>query len=273
MSCFDGSAMLTAEGAYFRVFEVAKCGYNVSLPSVYPIFAAHQVEWNLLGKTMPWWSVLSGQDKTVDINEPSKVEFYRSGSTHVATVAPAAGLAGKRVLDFGCGLGRLAFAFANDFGASVTCVDQSVHHLKVAEAQWGQRRKQGDVEIVVSSPDLLASVGSRRFDFVHSVITLQHMVPALQIIYLEQFCDVLKVNGTGWVQIPHKVPGFEGCDLGLAIQGAGFQMHATPMHAIRKALHRRGCAVKVEDVGTEHVGGEMRSAVAKFKKKEHGVRF
>ena len=271
MSCFQASAMV--EGSHLRMFEVPQCNYNVSLVTIYPVFAAHQVEWNIMGKTMPWWSVLSGEAKTTDISPANKAEFYRSGSRHISEVKPANELAGKRVLDFGCGLGRLAFAFANDLGASVTCVDQSVHHLKVAEAEWpGQRSTatKGDVEFVVSSPDLLANMGARRFDFIHSVIVLQHMVPALQVIYLEQFCDLLADGGTGWVQVPHKTDD-EGCDFDKSISTGGLQMHHTPIRFISMAMRRRGCAVRVRDAGTKHVGGNMRSAIIRFSKREAGA--
>ena len=117
----------------YRTYNVDKCGYNVTLFSVYPVFAAHQIEWNTMGKTMAWWSVLTSLPMTADISETEKVKFYARGAKHVAKVSKGLHLTGKRVLDFGCGLGRLSFAFANQLGATVTCVDQSVHHLRIAE--------------------------------------------------------------------------------------------------------------------------------------------
>jgi|EP01047_Picozoa_sp_COSAG01_P042885 hypothetical protein len=41
-----------------------------------------------------------------------------------------------------------------------------------------------------------------KFDVVHSVIVLQHMLPPLQQVYLEQMCDALRPGGHGWIQIP-----------------------------------------------------------------------
>jgi len=122
-----------------------------------------------------------------------------------------------KVLDFGCGLGRLAFNFLR-FATGVTCVDQSPFHLRQAAHEWKLRQEEygsaGDIDFVLSSPDLLAAVNGRRFDFVHAVIVLQHMVPQLQAVYLEQFCDVLAPGGYGWLQIPivqQKVD--EACDM------------------------------------------------------------
>ena len=98
---------------------------------------------------------------------------------------------GTRVLDFGCGLGRLAFAFANDLSAKVTWVDQSTHHLRIAEQEWKNRRTHGEIEFITSSPDLLASVGAERFDFFHSVLVLQHMVQHYKLFISNSFAMCL----------------------------------------------------------------------------------
>mmetsp|Transcript_46597 Transcript_46597/g.150211 ORF Transcript_46597/g.150211 Transcript_46597/m.150211 type:complete len:306 (-) Transcript_46597:152-1069(-) len=256
----------------YRIYNVEKCDYNVTLFSVYPVFAAHQIEWNTMGKTMAWWSVLIGLPKTADISETEKVRFYASGAKHVAKVAKGLHLTGKRVLDFGCGLGRLSFAFANQLGATVTCVDQSVHHLRIAEQEWAKRKKAGAVEFVASSPDLLAPMAKTRFDFVHSVIALQHMVPALQVVYLEQLCDLLIPGGSGWLQIPHKTPGADtGCDMGASIRQGGMQMHSTPLHALKKLFRRRGCRADITDAGRSYIGDDAgRSAFVKLRKRKAG---
>ena len=274
----------TVEGEELRHFEVRKCLTNVTLPSVYHVFAAHQLEWNVMGKEAPWWSVLTGLPKARDVPLSVKDEFYRSGSEHVEAIAKTTlsqrkGMqqvfkrhrhressdAAPRVLEFGCGLGRLGFAFANDFGAAVTCVDQSVHHLQVARAEWKQRKAAGSIEFVVSGPDLIAAVEGRRFDFVHTVLVLQHMVPHLQVVYMEQFCDVLAVGGSGWLQVPIWTHT-KGCDLEESIRVGGMQMHYTPANKIRELMHRRGCVSEVVDAGNAYTGGDMRSGLVRFHK-------
>ena len=42
-----------------RVFESSYCRRNFTLPSLASVFAAHAVEWNVMGKERPWWSVMS----------------------------------------------------------------------------------------------------------------------------------------------------------------------------------------------------------------------
>jgi len=176
-----------------------------------------------------------------------------------------------KVLDFGCGLGRLAFNFAR-FATSVTCVDQSPFHLRQAALEWQVRKQEygrvGNIEFLLSSPDLLAAVNGRRFDFVHTVIVLQHMVPQLQAVYLEQFCDVLAPGGYGWLQIPiAKQKVDEACDMDRSIKTGGLQMHGTTAKHIVNHMSMRGCNVEVLSAGDcfiGHVGGISESGFVLF---------
>jgi len=72
------TALLNGTAGY-RSFHVAKCGYNVTIPEIYHVFAAHQVEWNLMGKTKAWWSVLTNLPKTAEVSDDIKQKFYASG--------------------------------------------------------------------------------------------------------------------------------------------------------------------------------------------------
>jgi SAM-dependent methyltransferase len=121
-----------------RVFPVPSCGVNVTIPKVTNAFFAHMVEWSIMGKQRAWWSVLTGLPQTPVISEEHKTQFYASGDTHVSKVLVDLGLAHvpRRVLDFGCGLGRLAFAFAAR-GSHVTCIDQSVHPISASHSTNG----------------------------------------------------------------------------------------------------------------------------------------
>ena len=254
----------------YRNFFIRSCGYNITLSSIYYVYAAHQIEWNIMGREMPWFSVLTGYKRTKTITSEKKDEFYRSGTEWVNTVKTFVGdfsFTNKRVLDFGCGLGRLAFAFANDHNAHVTCVDQSVHHLRIANKEWIRRRQNGNVDFVLSSPDLILAVEGKKFDFIHSIIVLQHMVPALQVVYMEQFCDSLAHNGIGWLQIPYisnsKRSG-DGCNLENSITVGGMQMHGTPMKYIQELFEERGCKATITDVGGKYVGDCCKSAEVLF---------
>mmetsp|Transcript_16268 Transcript_16268/g.39946 ORF Transcript_16268/g.39946 Transcript_16268/m.39946 type:complete len:259 (-) Transcript_16268:115-891(-) len=206
------------ENGSVRRFVSSFCVSNETVESLYYPFAAHSVEWNILGRDRAWWSVLSNSPQTKDISAEEKAKFYYSGTEHVRKVFRHLELneesgdygSGLSVLDFGCGLGRLAFAFANiQTVQRVACVDQSVNHLSIARNEWIKRKRRGsaDVDFIATDVDLLRAVGGQRYDVVHSVIVLQHMVSQLQTAYLEQLCDVLAPGGYGWVQLPIETLG------------------------------------------------------------------
>ena len=270
LSTVGAAPLLTAlvEGGKYRSFEVSKCGYNVTIRDVYKVFAAHQVEWNSMGKTMAWYSVITDIPKGSQISDQLKDQFYEGGRDQVKATTVGLAMEGKRVLEFGCGLGRVAFSFANDAGADVTCVDQSIHHLDIAQQEWKQRRRRGTVTFVPSTPDLIAAMGGQRFFFIHNVIVMQHMVPALQAVYMEQFCDLLEPGGRGWFQIPHTTYQGDGCELAVSVRTGGMQMHSTPLRAIQRALLRRGCRAVVRDKGDAMVGSGGLSAFVHFSKSE-----
>jgi SAM-dependent methyltransferase len=256
-----------------RQYFVPDCQRWYTIPQMYNDFAAHQVEWNMMGKTQAFWSVLTGMpmdDSNVTLD--MKRGFYASGHSHVREVIADVSrefsgwtLSGN-VLDFGCGLGRLAAAFATlDDVRAVACVDQSTYHLEKATDEVEGLRVElglkGRFRTLVSNPDLLGSIrGAPKlpqcYDLVHSVIVLQHMVPPLQVMYMEQMCDALAPGGKLWLQIPYKSKFSLACDEEsfhkLRLQG-GMQMHAMSLKHAGRILERRGCSVKVIDVQNNFV--------------------
>jgi len=239
-----------------RMFEYRPCGKNYTIREVVPIFASHQVEWNILAKERPWWAVLTHEKyKLEDPPQEIKDEFYLSGSDSLVQVTNALKYAGRReptsgywfenVLDFGCGLGRISLHLAN-ISQEVACVDQSVHMLMRAKKEVTPRLgtgRENAINFLLSTPDLLSAVNGARYDFVHSFITLQHMVTYLQVIYLEQLCDVLRSHGIGALHLSCAVgtPRPEACETERWIQQGGMQMHRLPLDDATAALNSRGC--------------------------------
>lgn len=291
------TGMVDPDGAGYREYYVARCARNFSLFELFSTFAAHQQEWNSMGLIDPWYSVLTSVRRGSNISEAQKLAFYESGVLHVTKVVQRQTMRSHRwrpssVLDFGCGLGRLAFAFAHAWPTvtRVACVDQSASHLRTAAREWRKRRGNTTAELsfVQSTPDLLGALGGRRFDFVHSVLVLQHMMPPLQVAYLEQLCDALAPNGRGFVQLPsgdagcklYRYPGVawsntwlfkrehDPCDFQASVRAGGMQMHYTPAEDAIRALRKRGCSAHAHDAGEQYTGGgkNCHSAVLTFRK-------
>ncbi|CAK9028690.1 unnamed protein product [Durusdinium trenchii] len=273
-----------------RQYFVGLCNRSYTIPDLYDVFTAHSIEWAILGKKDPWWSVISADEfrGKVDLPAEQKQRFYDSGKIHRDMILQDIQVNGSRpldnrsisVLDFGCGVGRLGMAFARTF-AEVTCVDQSVFHLEIAKKEWqiqkesdSEARTFGQLNLKMSGPDLLAAVAAKRFDFVYSLIVLQHMISPLQIVYLEQLCDILKPGGQGWVHIPTLIPrglASRPCDVQLSKKQGGIQMYHTPKVFLEESFRSRGCNVTVLERGGIWINPSSTSGIILFNKPSHAA--
>lgn len=276
----DASAALTGlclQNGALRRYQSEWCRSEYTLPELYETFAAHVVEWSILGRDRPWQSVHTHFRKGAELSPNQKQKFYESGETHVSTamrqlenrhgkIGPEAS-----ILDFGCGLGRLALAFARRPFARVVCVDQSIHHLRRArlEILGIDASAAARIAYAVSTPDLLGALRGERFDVVHSVIAIQHMAAPLQTVYLEQLCDALRPGGRGWIQIPTNVSHMsreETCDMSISEGQGGMQMHYTPIEHIGRSLRRRGCEPSFEAPAARYVSPKFTDTVVLLRK-------
>ena len=102
-----------------------------------------------------------------------------------------------RVLDFGCGVGRLSAALATRFG-QVDGVDVSSKMIAAARASVPlanatfHENRAGDLSLFAG--------GS--FDFVLSLIVLQHIPPPHGLRYVSEFARVLRQGGVACFQFP-----------------------------------------------------------------------
>jgi len=250
-----------------RQFELRDsfCGNTTyDLGDCMKAFADEQAYWSQQGSSNPWWAVLTNQPKGVDIPLEAKLDFYKSGLRAVQIMEQQLGthdikpVWAGRALDLGCGLGRMSNALSTLGFQEVFCVDQAKTFLIEAQRSLSELEGQGVVPKGVSStikflhsdPDLSCQVQPGTVDFVHSVITLQHMVPQLQVAYMEQMCDALRPNGIGYFGIPTDIIG--GHDkskhCSLANEENRMRMHYTEEREIVRHLSNRGCSVEgIED--------------------------
>ena len=79
------------------------------------------------------------------------------------------------------------------------------------------------------------------------MLSLQHMVPQLQVAALEHLCDALRVGGLGPGPAADRVsdsPYVErDCDWRLAVEERGMQLHFLPLDEATRHLTERGCVV------------------------------
>jgi SAM-dependent methyltransferase len=134
-------------------------------------------DWARLGKTDPYFAVLTAPQYHGELSERDRDAFFASGEAHVARVLAIIHdrldptFAPERALDFGCGVGRIVIPLAERC-REVTGVD-------VSSAMLAEARKNcasaGAVNVqLLPSDDRLSAVAGD-FDFVHSYIVLQHI--------------------------------------------------------------------------------------------------
>ena len=118
------------------------------------------------------------------------------------------GLSFPKISNLRTGLARLTSALSRRYD-HVICVDQSHVHLEMAKAEYNKMRG-GDCDparsladvpeahsatFLLTGPNVLGRLGDTKVDLIVTLIALQHTVPPLQALYVEQFCDALKPNG------------------------------------------------------------------------------
>eukprot|EP01047_Picozoa_sp_COSAG01_P042883 COSAG01_NODE_3772_length_5711_cov_67.083393_3_plen_180_part_00 len=67
---------------HIRKFHVHVCKKEMSMAELYPVFAAHAMEWAIMGRDNAWWSVITDEkykDNNQDLPVHVKDEFFASG--------------------------------------------------------------------------------------------------------------------------------------------------------------------------------------------------
>jgi SAM-dependent methyltransferase len=132
-------------------------------------------------------------------------EFFSTGEAEVTSVLGRCrelGIALKygRALDFGCGVGRLTRAFASRFSQCVG-IDVSAEMVSQAQELNGQF---SNCQFLLNHSDMLP-FPDKSFDFVSSLIVLQHMQSELEILsWVREFIRVLSPGGAVVFQLPDK---------------------------------------------------------------------
>ena len=163
-------------------------------------------DWNELAQLDPYWVILTAADKRFGGWDSD--EFFAIGTIEVAALMDRIEQLGhpqhlERALDFGCGLGRITRALAQQFDE---CVGVDISEDMVRSAQDLNANVPG-ASFVVNVANDLARFDNASFDLVFSSIVLQH-VPDRSTIegYIAEFCRVVRPDGLGMFQLPSHIP-------------------------------------------------------------------
>lgn len=150
-------------------------------------------DWRFLAETDPYFAVIAlDRYHSSQIDSARVDEFYQSGHRDMAIALAHirhrdAEFRSRRAVDFGCGVGRLALAIA-EHSAEVVGLD-------VAPAMLAQARKaaqQRGIGNVRFAPELGPE---DRFDWINSLIVLQHIPPSRGMAIISDLLGRLDVGG------------------------------------------------------------------------------
>jgi len=159
-----------------------------------------QRNWDLLGKEDPLWAIITTDSKKG--NKWDLGEFFASGDREIAELMQYLSDLGlhcarHRVLDFGCGVGRVTQPLSRHF-TNVIGVD--IAPSMIAQARALDR--EGRCQFIVNDRADLSLFPDHQFDFIYSNIVLQHMRPVYSTGYIREFCRVLAPGGVAVFQVP-----------------------------------------------------------------------
>jgi SAM-dependent methyltransferase len=210
-----------------------------------------QKNWDEFGKTDPLWAILTDPEKRNGRWDAQ--EFFRRGEAEVAEILACAGALEipfnrRRVLDFGCGVGRLSQALCRHFEECIG-VDIAPSMIDLAE-QYNSHGSR--CRYYVNEADNLRLFPDEHFDFICSSIVLQHMQPTYSKKYIEEFLRVLTPGGLLVFQIPseHNVPrpgsGPEREALYRRFPESGFKAHLVSRKTHLTAKIRAKTTIRVQ---------------------------
>jgi 2-polyprenyl-3-methyl-5-hydroxy-6-metoxy-1,4-benzoquinol methylase len=161
-------------------------------------------DWKRYGAEDPYYGVVSNDEfHRENLTDEVRRQFFKTGDEHVdyilgqirAHMAP--GFFPRRVLDFGCGVGRCSIPFGKH-SESVLGVDISEDMIEEAK-QNANRLSAVNVKFMVSDADLSILNGS--YDLIHSFIVFQHIPPRKGMRFIAKMIDHLDDDGVAVLHI------------------------------------------------------------------------
>lgn len=161
--------------------------------------------WERYGAEDPYYGVLSEDGFSGPLDDAAREAFFASGQSRVDLVLKdvrrnlEADFDPRSVLDFGCGVGRLAIPFARR-SARVVGVDVSPSMRREAAAN---AEREGLTNLTWASPEEMAALPDR-FDLVHSVLVFQHIPTSEGMRQLGVLLGLLEAGGIAAVHVPFR---------------------------------------------------------------------
>jgi ubiquinone/menaquinone biosynthesis C-methylase UbiE len=163
--------------------------------------------WKYYGSKEPYFGV-TGLDihLTENLDDLVTEDFFQSGYIDVenlfsrihAKIDP--GFKPEKILDFGCGPGRMVIPFAR-YANAVTGMDVSQHMLEEAQKNCSKYNIRNVTFLL--SDDGLTRIKDQKFDLVHSFIVIQHINKKRGRKIITHLLEAIKPGGIGVLQVTY----------------------------------------------------------------------
>jgi SAM-dependent methyltransferase len=215
--------------------------------------------WEKFGRDDPYFGVLAEDKFSRENIERNRGEFFSSGAGAAREIIERCekhfGPLGRgRILDHGCGVGRLTFALAREF-ESVVAVDVSPSMLAEAAAN---AERFGAQNVTFAPVDATLSNASGEFDFVNSYMVLQHVPVRRGLRILGALLDKVRAGGGFHLHLSirtdrlssralwwasHHIPGvklWQNLCAGRRWNAPAMQMNNYPLNRMVELMSSRG---------------------------------
>jgi SAM-dependent methyltransferase len=169
--------------------------------------------WEQWGQRDPYFGVLTHpRFRSANLTDEARAEFFALGQLQADHVLQGCRrlldphFQPQRVLDFGCGVGRVVLPFAR-IATEVVGVDISPAMLAETRRNC-ERENLGNVNLVLSDDTLSRVQG--QFDLVHSCIVIQHIDIARGLVLFERLVRLVKPSGLGVLHVAFAWDAYRG---------------------------------------------------------------
>jgi 2-polyprenyl-3-methyl-5-hydroxy-6-metoxy-1,4-benzoquinol methylase len=210
------------------------------------MFERIRQEWEHLGETEPYWSVITQPQYYQAEFKSHQDQFYESGnyscqiflaSLRRCDVNPADL---QTCLEVGCGVGRVTAYLAAAF-KKVIATDISRNHLDIG-IKYLESKQINNVEYKHWT-NIQQLNDFTKVDAVYSIITLQHNPPPVMVWMLKNLFNKLNRGGVAYIQIPTYRNGyiFEATRYLHSTPPSTLEMHFLPQNKIFDIISNSNC--------------------------------
>ncbi|MDP9190508.1 MAG: class I SAM-dependent methyltransferase [Acidobacteriota bacterium] len=201
-------------------------------------------DWEELAQREPYFAVLTHDDLLgVQSSDVATTAFFETGEADVASLLATIGsVLGRDVLltsslDFGCGVGRLTLSLARRAGRVVACdiAPTMLAHARQNAANAGLR----NVTFIENRE--LAALPGDSFDFICSLLVLQHIPPRAGYGIIRTLLRLLAPGGIAALHLTFERPG------------GGLRRLARAARAKSRFVHRAVSAMRHESLGLPYM--------------------